>query len=249
MADDPDFRKRYRHDYAADLIARRPAAPKPQPEVVNEVTPPAPAPPPAAQAPVAPPQQTETAAPPISVPDYYKLAKPRKPKLPGRSKKKKAALFVLTPLLLVAIGVSAAYLSLGIKPGPAKPQYPATITRQVKTALYYPVNLPDGYSVSNDFKVNKQNSFYYTIKGPNGSSFYITSQPFPAGASYQSFEAQVDNQTQYKANIGNLIVGDLNNNLIGSILTSKGVWILISSQDKNSQSQINDIAASFAESR
>ncbi len=106
--------------------------------------------------------------------------------------------------------------------------FPAAISpAQITIPVYYPANLPAGYKVTG-YKVVKQDILNYAVTTKNNDNFYVDIQAIPAGYDFGVFDKRFINPTSLTTNIGTATVGQMNNQLIGSIHTAKS-WILINS--------------------
>ena len=156
----------------------------------------------------------------------------RKPKS-NRSIKK--PLFIIT-VLLVALGLSAGgftfYESKQSKSD--KTNVLGQATQSVTIPLYYPKNLPNGYTDNNDSLAIKQNVFYSSVTGPNNTKFYITQQPIPDNFNFVDFSKKFLNPDTFSSDAGQVVAGQVGSNTIGSIKTNKNTWILINSIGTNS---------------
>ena len=115
--------------------------------------------------------------------------------------------------------------------------FPSGIGSQMTIPVYYPVNLPAGFSVAS-FAVIKQNVLFYSVTNKAGDKFNVTIQPLPSTFDFVGFQKKFFQPDQYQTPIGSNLVGVAGTTLIGSIQTTKNVWILLNS---NSVDQLKDM--------
>lgn len=159
---------------------------------------------------------------------------------------KRAALTVLVIIVVLGIG-GAGYAYF--KPNHAKPAktglFGQSIRQQVSIPLYYPQNLPGGYSYNNDARTIKANVLYLSVTGPGKQVFYITQQAVPASFDFVGFDKKFLNPDNFSTDAGSAIAGQVGANLIGSIQTNKNTWIIINSAGTNSLTELETAARSF----
>jgi len=158
-------------------------------------------------------------------------------------KKTLPALVILVALVLAGGGY--AYFKPS-HPKQGKPgAYGQQISQQVSIPLYYPQNLPGGYSYNNDAKVIKANVLYISVTGPGQQSFYITQQAVPASFDFVAFNKKFLNPDSFSADSGTVTAGQVGANLIGSVRTDKNTWIIINAPSTSSLTEMETVIRSF----
>jgi hypothetical protein len=199
------------------------------------------------------PSELETPPPaPVESPIAEPVKKPklRKQKRAKRKKRSLGKIFVIFGVILVIILVGLVGWFV------VKPRYIQTKNNQATAAgtatfsginfpIYYPSNLPPGYTFNNDAKVIQENVLYYSITDPSGNKFYVTLQKLPPAFNFAAFNDKFLKPDQYTTAVGSVIAGQVGSSYIGSIQTSSNVWIIINSETKNSLPQLEAITRSF----
>jgi hypothetical protein len=128
----------------------------------------------------------------------------------------------------------------------ANPTYfPKTITKdQVGIAVYYPVNLPEGYSVSN-YKVIKKDVLYYLVTSGKGDRFSITIQALPSSFDFISFKKKFLKPDDYATPVGTNTVGVVGTELVGSVQTVDNSWIILNSKSTDAIKDMETITRSL----
>jgi len=256
MANEDDLRRRFRRDFTTEPIRTRPhaqprhnhqsdIAPKPTAPQTQSVPEPA-----IAKSDAAPPEEL---APPVQLPYLDHITgghpKPRPVKRKkGKLRRVVLALFVI--IVLAGVGAGIAFL----KPQPAPPappvqHFPAAIKSKMDIALYYPEDLPSGYTVNNDFKIVQGNALYYTVKAPDDAVFYVTTQATPKDFDFQTFESKLGNKSSFSTPVGGGTMGILNSNLVSSIRTDNGVWVTVNTDKLTDEDQLKTISQAFEQSQ
>jgi hypothetical protein len=91
-------------------------------------------------------------------------------------------------------------------------------------SIYYPKNMQIDES-SIQFKPSTHLLIYTVHNGVE--LFYVSVQPRPNGFSFDSFNKQISDSTQFITSNGTATVGKLSGRQVGSLLTT-GSWILVS---------------------
>ncbi len=245
---DEELRNRFRRtDYtrraqSATGHVRPVAKPRPKPTLpsaapVEKVSPP----------PVIPVQEPEPT--PIKQPKLPKPPKPPKQRRPKRKKRIIIFIIIMTVILVLA-GLAAAGWFL------VRPRYVQSKNNQSTAAstptipgisfpLYYPSNLPVGYTYNKDIKVIKEDVLYYSITDPAGNIYHVTLQKLPAAFNFSAFNSKFQKPDLYTTNVGSVVAGQVGASSIASIQTSNNVWILINTDAKNVIPQLETISRSF----
>jgi hypothetical protein len=223
-----ELRNRYRRDYTSEPIKHRQATPKPLAPPANPAIPSS-----------------------LAVPSLEERAIPKhQPKRNSRRQSSKTLITVIVLLLIVAGAGAAGYYKFYKKQTPtASAYFPSSIASQVSIALYYPINLPAGYKVNNDYKILQQNVVYYSIKDPAANRYAVTIQPLPANFDFNQFKGKFLKPDEFSTSIGSALVGTAGANLIASIRTNDNDWIIINATNTTTQSQLETIVRSLHKSK
>lgn len=128
------------------------------------------------------------------------------------------SLFILLSSIVVAtlfIGISS-HISL------SNP-IPNDISSQVDFPLYYPTELPSGFSLDkSSFRVSKK-IVTYIINYDNDKTLIVNVQDKPANFDFESFQSK---GKKLDSSLGDAYVGALGNQTVASIVTTKS-WLLI----------------------
>lgn len=125
----------------------------------------------------------------------------------------------------------------------------AAEVKPVTIALYYPKNLPSGFTYNNDGKVLNPDVYYYSVTGPNNKKFYVTQQPIPANFDFKAFNKKFLNPDTFTANVGSVTAGAVGANMIGSVQTNKNTWIIVNTDATLPLVQLESVIRSLSESK
>jgi hypothetical protein len=178
--------------------------------------------------------------------DAHKMETP--PAIAPRQKVKKKlswkymgiSLFVL---LLAGVGF-VAYQQMYQKKAEAH-YFPSYITKdQFDIPVYYPKDLPVGYTVSN-YKIIKKNILTYSVTNSKNQVFNVTLQTLTTSFDFVKFKKKFVKPDEYNTPIGSNLVGVAGSNLVGSIQTTDSVWILLNSKSTDSIKDMETITRSL----
>jgi hypothetical protein len=154
-------------------------------------------------------------------------------------------LAALLAVVVVGLAGGAVYLRFW-QSASAQPNAVRQLHEQgVSIAIYYPQQLPAGYTYNNDAKMVKSTIFYFSVTGPNRQLFYVSQQPVPSNFDFDGFSKKFLNPDSFSTDAGSAVVGQAGASLVGSIRTNKNTWILINTAAVNSLSQLEVIARSL----
>jgi hypothetical protein len=159
---------------------------------------------------------------------------------------RKAALPAL--IIIGVLGLAAGSYAY-FKPKHAQPGKPGVLAasngRQVSIPVYYPRNLPGGYTYNNDPKVLKANVLYFSVSGPGKQMFYVTQQPIPATFDFTAFNKKFLNPDNFSTGSGTVTAGQVGANMLASIRTDKNTWIIVNSSGTTPLTELEAVARSF----
>lgn len=164
------------------------------------------------------------------------------PPSPGKPSRQKPLLILVAAVIVFAAVV---YLRPGHKPLPAAGAAALAAGRLVSIPVYYPQNLPAGYSYNNDAKTIKTNILYFSVSGPGKQTFYITQQPIPSNFDFSAFNKKFLSPDSFSTDAGSAIAGPIGASLVGSVQTDKNTWIIINSAGTNSQTELETVIRSL----
>lgn len=134
------------------------------------------------------------------------------------------------------------------RPGPADRTASTTIQpagKLVSIPVYYPRNLPAGYSYNGNARALKSDILYFSVTGPGQQVFHITQQPIPPSFDFTAFDKKFLNPATFNSDAGSAIAGQAGANLIGSVQTNKNTWIIINSVASNSPTELEVVIRSL----
>jgi hypothetical protein len=228
---DGDIRRPDRPNYSGQ-IGPRPHAPQSQPIAS-----------PYQQQPI--PQSAAPVTQPIQ-PQYQGSAAPALPPVSAAQSTSRWSKIAASVAVLVIIGLGAFVYHNLFKPKSAAAQYfPANITSsQIDIPVYYPVNLPTGFGVS-DFKIIKPNVLSYVVSNSTNEDFYVIIQSEPASFDFASFKQKFTQPSEYTVAAGNVLIGRVGNSLAGSVQTTQKDWIFMNSTAINKLDDLQTITRAF----
>ena len=248
MDNDENARGNYLRDYTNEPIRTGPTSSRPaQPQPVTEPVP----------EPVAEPQVNHPPEPEqeIELPGYKLPAPPTTHhghKARKRSYRKYLSVFILL-IACLAVGAGMAYYQTRKNSNHASNQssgrFPASVTSQISTPLYYPVSLPAGYKVNNDFNVIKPGILYYSINDPSNNVYLVTIKPISVTSDPAAFEKNFTIPDVFSTDAGTATVGLIGSSLMASIHTKQNVWILVAPKSTEVLTQLETIAQAFQQSK
>ncbi|GEM_PF-3312690 len=159
----------------------------------------------------------------------------------------KRTIFAIIAIIIAIAAIAGGYSVLKPKhtKSGATPTFTLPAGQQVSIPLYYPQNLPSGYTYNNDAKVIRPNVLYISVTGPGNQVFYVTQQTIPANFDFVGFGKKFTSPDNFTSDAGSAMAGQVGANLIGSIQTNKNTWIIINSPATNSLTELEIIARSF----
>lgn len=196
--------------------------------------------------------------PPQAPPEVPTPAPPPKPKHHTKKSPKRTRWVIIgfVALVIIALGITAGYFAIkSLKPNASQSNSSQTANSGSPTIpgisfpLYYPSNLPPGYTFNKDTKVLKNDVLYYSIADPKGNNYYVTLQPVPASFNFTAFNSKFLKPDQFTTNIGSVVAGQVGANYIASIQTNSNVWIIINSSNKDSLTPLEAISRSFQQAK
>jgi hypothetical protein len=186
--------------------------------------------------------QPELHSPRPASADAHHALRARKPQ--RRAYKK--PLGALLVLMILAGGGALGYKSL--KPA-AHPEPTAVLgsqtSPQIKIPVYYPLNLPAGYTFNKDFKVLGPNVLYYSVTGPRGVNYYATIQSLPPNFDFTAFKTKFSKPDEYTTSIGSALAGPVGATLIASVRTTTNDWSIINAPSNGNLAELETISRSL----
>ena len=127
-------------------------------------------------------------------------------------------------VLAVSAGIAISILAVGIflhnrENGPI----PRVILSQVNFPLYYPTELPAGFSLDKNSFSETSGVVTYVINYDNGKKLIFNTQALPKDFDFDSFQG---NGKKIGSSLGDAYVGSLGNNTVVSVATDKS-WLFI----------------------
>jgi hypothetical protein len=152
--------------------------------------------------------------------------------------KSKKTIIVIPLLVLVIIGLAYIFMYAH------KTSRPGSIPKKIKESasftLYYPTELPPGYSVKQESFSQATAVLTYYAENSHGQKIFFSEQALPDKAAMDDFNSRaLQNQTNISTNSGKASIGTLNNRTTGS-LTASQTWVLITASDDSARTAITD---------
>ncbi|HTH71931.1 MAG TPA: hypothetical protein VL737_01035 [Candidatus Pristimantibacillus sp.] len=146
-------------------------------------------------------------------------------------------------VLIVAIFIAGFWVAAHRDSGP----FPKTVRTKVSFALYYPAKLSAGLQVDkSSMSATSQVVTYQVTDKASSSHFVVSIQPEPAGFDFQSFYEQFFNPDKFSTEIGDVEVGNVSVNLMSSIRTKEGCWIIINTTNQQAKPKLVELTRSLA---
>jgi len=159
-----------------------------------------------------------------------------------RSKMKKLSIGLIILLLLIAASAGAWYQLV------YKGSIPYSYRKKVDNALYYPRNLPDNLKVDrSSFDTPAQDVLTYVVRDSQGNKFYVSQQKLPANFDMASFKKKFEKTDDISTSYGSGFIGDLGNQLVGSVVTNQNSWIIVNTNDVDQQTELEELLRSLSE--
>ena len=189
-------------------------------------------------------------------------------KLHGLATKLAPKKALLSLVILAAIAAVAALASGGHSKTPTAPVAPKPSTQQTQStqlkvpaqaqtspapaatakpnnsATIYPAGLPAGYRVNNDLQNLGQGVTSYSISD-GANKYTVLQQPIPANFSQSAFAKGVTDAEELNVPLGTVVIGVSSSELLASIQTSDGRWILIEADGASLRPQLEVIVKSL----
>lgn len=160
---------------------------------------------------------------------------------PSAARAKKRWVFILLSVVLLAAAGNGAWLYSQRSSSPI----PAKVRKQVKFALYYPVNLPDGLQVDQKSFSSSNQVLTYNIQQAGKNKYFVSIQPLPSNFDFKAFKKKFATNDEFTTTIGIVFAGDLGSVFIASIRTNDNSWILINTSDVSAFAQLEAVARTF----
>ncbi len=121
---------------------------------------------------------------------------------------------------------------------------PAAAAKPNNSATIYPTDLPAGFRINNDLQNLGQGVTSYSISD-GANKYTVLQQPIPANFSQSAFAKGVTDAEELNVPLGTVVIGVSSSELLASIQTSDGRWILIEADGASLRPQLEVIVKSL----
>lgn len=157
------------------------------------------------------------------------------------SQLKRGALVLTACVALVVVAAAAETVFKPKHAQSANNPRAQSVASLVSIPVYYPQDLPKGYSYNNDAKVLKTNVLYFSVTGPGKQKFFITQEPIPSNFDFTAFNKKFLNPDTFSCDAGSALVGQAGANMIGSVQTNKNTWVIVNSGSTTPQTELETV--------
>ena len=111
--------------------------------------------------------------------------------------------------------------------------------------IYYPSTLPKGFSPVAGTPKTSSDVFIYTLVYDGNKKLFVSAVPKPAGVQFSDFYNRIlSNKSTVLNNAGTAVVGNANNQPIGSLVTSK-TWVTINAPSGLDSARLTTLVSSL----
>ena len=231
---DEELRGRYRRDFTREAIRERPSV-RPAESIAS----------PKADGHEA---KETTNISPVHLEEFDDANIPRRHRK-VRTKRKNHWRLLALLVVLIIIGASGGLLfKRWHTKSNTSHHFPNSIVQsQSAMQLYYPVNLPVGYIVNNDFK-SSPNLVTYSVTDKGSDKFVLSIQPLPSTFNYDLFKQKLLNPDEFNTSTGSALVGSAGPSLIAIVRTNENVLVIINALNTDTKSQLEVVVRSLQKS-
>jgi hypothetical protein len=166
-----------------------------------------------------------------SAPHYKPIEHPEISAVPPNKKTKKSSLTLtfrpvaaLIVLLLIVVGI-VGWREYKLSKSPI----PHSASKNLKYDLYYPYNLPPGYTVDKASFVQKDGALIFSIRSANGKSIAVSEEAVPSTAPTRgnsNSPVPIPGEKSFSSGIGQVHIGLWGANYVADIITPQ-TWIIL----------------------
>jgi hypothetical protein len=151
--------------------------------------------------------------------------------------------------LLIAGTLGLALIFWGVWTITHRVQWPdPTLTQAASSVgypIYYPANLPKGFEHTVSPPKVSADVFIYTLVYDGTKKLFVSAVPKPAGVVFSDFYNRVlSNKSTVLNNAGTAVVGNANNQPIGSLVTDK-TWVTMNAPQGIDTQRLQTLVASL----
>jgi hypothetical protein len=111
--------------------------------------------------------------------------------------------------------------------------------------IYYPATLPKGFSHMVGAPKTSPDVFIYTLVYDGNKKLFVSAIPKPAGVQFSDFYNRIlSNKSTVLNNAGTAVIGNANNQPIGSLVTSK-TWVTINAPGGIDSARLQTLVSSL----
>lgn len=161
----------------------------------------------------------------------------------GLSRQLKLTIFICGVITFVAaVGIGTwAYANRPIWPDPTL----VTAAQSATYPIYYPSQLPQGFSTKVGKISNSNGVFIYVLQYDGNKQLFVSAVPKPAGVQFDDFYNRVLSNKQSVLNpLGTAVIGNANNQPMGSLVTDK-TWVTMNTPNGIDTTRLQALVSSL----
>lgn len=154
-----------------------------------------------------------------------------------RLRSKKLALAVAAVVALLGLLTTGTIIALHSHQPTAADPFDAKALASVKFPLYYPTQVPHGFRIDpKSVNFPQDGVVVFNLVDDKGRKIYISQEARSSTYNYGGFYNGIEQGQQFKAHLGQAIVGHLGNGqtTIGSLVTNK-TWVITNTKSSTAQ--------------
>jgi hypothetical protein len=161
-------------------------------------------------------------------------------------------IIVIVAAAIVVVGVSVASVVMLRRPAPTANPFTTKTLASVKFPLYYPTQIPKGFHIDpKSVESPQEGVIVFSLVDSKGRKIYLSQELRVSTYDYGRFYNSIEQGQQFKAALGQAVVGHLSNRqtVVGSMVSEK-TWVIINAKGDTAtptqlQSIINSLTASL----
>lgn len=128
---------------------------------------------------------------------------------------------------------------------PWPPQELTAIKTRIDYPIYYPAELPKGFSYQEKSMKPSEIATIYSLRYEKDKKLFISNQPKPKEVIFKDFyDRLLKNKADITSNQGKAVTGSVADQSVGSLVTDK-TWVIINAPNGISNKDLTDIVSSL----
>ena len=124
-----------------------------------------------------------------------------------------------------------------------------TTAQRADYPIYYPSKLPQGFSPTIGTPQTSATVFIYTLTYDGNKKLFVSAVPRPSGVQFSDFYTRIlSNKTNVLNPAGTAVIGNANNQPIGSLVTTK-TWVTMNAPKGIDTQRLQALVASLKQLR